>query len=261
MPRIALALLRLLLLLAAFATSLAVAEHPRADSDIELQELAEGVWLHTSHYTYPSGTRYPSNGLIVEEDGELTLIDTAWGELATLRLLEAVAARLRLPIRRAIVTHAHSDRAGGVDVLESRGIEVYAHPMTQRFTIEYGLPVPNRTLDGLTEPGDSKTIGQLEVLYPGPAHALDNLVVWLPAERILFGGCAVRAMASQTAGNTSQGDVESWLRVLKLLEERYGSAGVVVPGHGQPGGPELLAHTFRLVGEASRRARDISEAQ
>ena len=47
-------------------------------NQVTITALDEGVWLHTSYYTYPSGTRFPSNGLIVKEGNSLTLIDTAW---------------------------------------------------------------------------------------------------------------------------------------------------------------------------------------
>lgn len=229
----------------------------QAPADIGIRELAEGVWLHTSYYTYPNGSRYPSNGLIVQEGDELTLVDTAWGELETSRLLETIAARLRLPVTRALVTHSHGDRVAGVDVLESHGVEVHAHPLTRRLTTESGLPVPDRTLEGLSDRGDSRAMGRLEILFPGPAHAPDNLTVWLPAERILFGGCAVRAAASSSAGNTTQADLDAWIEAVSLLEKRYEAAEIVVPGHGEPGGPELLGHTGSLV----RAAREQSEAR
>lgn len=234
------------------ALQLLVPGFVESEPTIQLRKLATGVWLHTSGYVYPSGTEFPSNGLIVQEGEELTLVDTAWGELATLELLEAIRAVLHLPVRRAVVTHFHGDRAAGVDVLESRGIEVLAHPLTQRFAIEYGMPVPDKTLEALTERGGAVTVGRLQAFFPGPAHTLDNLMVWLPREKILFGGCAVRARQANSAGNTAHGDLKSWLRVLDEVRENYGEAVMVIPGHGEPGGLELLSHTSRLVQKAAR---------
>lgn len=244
--------IRSLLFAAGMLGSIFSPAQSHVNSDIEIREVAKGVWMHTSLYTYPDGTQFPSNGLIVKEGGALTLIDTAWGELKTTRLLEVISAEIQLPVSKAIVTHFHSDRAAGVDVLESLGVEVYAHPLTQRLTIEYGLPVPDRVFEDLSNSGDSIGMGRLEVIYPGPAHAMDNLMVWLPDERILFGGCAIRASESKSAGNTAHGDIESWLQAMSYIAEHYKSARVVVPGHGEPGGQELIQHTFRLVREASQ---------
>lgn len=223
----------------------------KTESNIQLRKLAEGVWMQTSAYTYPNGVEFPSNGLVVKQGDELILIDTAWGELKTVELLHVIKQEINLPISKAIVTHAHSDRAAGVDVLEAQGIEVYSLPLTQRLTIEHGLPVPNKTLKFLDEPGSTTQFGKLEVLFPGPAHAMDNLMVWLPAHKILFGGCALRSTAATGAGNTSHGDVESWIKVMALISERYRNATIVVPGHGEPGGVELIKHTLELV-RASR---------
>lgn len=76
-------------------------------------------------------------------------------------------------------------------------------------------------------------------------------MVWLPAHKILFGGCALRSAAATGAGNTSHGDVESWIKVMALISERYRNATIVVPGHEEPGGVELIKHTLELV-RASR---------
>ena len=221
------------------------------EPEIQLKELADGVWMHVSSYVYPDGKTLSSNGLIVKDGVELTLVDTAWGELKTVALIKAIKLEIDLPITRAVVTHAHSDRAAGVDVLESHGVKVFSHPLTQRITIEHGLPVPSHALDALAERGASIKLGKLTVFYPGPAHAMDNLMVWLPEEKILFGGCAVRSGASTSAGNTSHGDKASWIKVMNRVGKQYHSATLVIPGHGEPGGIDLIEHTSDLVKAAS----------
>lgn len=227
-----------------------------SDSAIEIHKLDDGVWMHTSYHTFPDGTQYPSNGLIVKDNKKLILVDTAWGELQTLQLLRRIESEIGLPVAQAVVTHAHSDRTAGVDVLDSNGIEVFAHPMTQTLAIKQGLPVPDNALDAVTQAGQFTTLGSIEVVYPGPAHAPDNLMVWIPEEKILFGGCAVRAGDAESAGNTADADIKRWLQALRFVQERYLTAKVVVPGHGKPGGPELLQHTSRLIGELNENTND-----
>lgn len=217
---------------------------------VEIVPLANGVWLHRSYYTYPGGTRFPSNGLIVRDGETLTLLDSAWGELATVALLAAIDEQMALPVARAIITHAHGDRIAGADVLEARGITVSAHPLTRRFAIASGLPVPDHALEQLQLPGSSMSFGRIEIFYPGAAHTADNLVAWIGDERVLFGGCALRAAAATSAGNVVDAEPASWLEAIAQMQARYGTAAVVVPGHGDAGGVELLSHTARLVAAA-----------
>ena len=51
--------------------------------DLQIYDLAPGVWRHVSWHVLDSGVRYPSNGLLVLDGDGLLLIDTAWGEAPT----------------------------------------------------------------------------------------------------------------------------------------------------------------------------------
>ncbi|MFW1678174.1 subclass B1 metallo-beta-lactamase [Pontibacter sp. JAM-7] len=216
-------------------------------TDIQIKKIDDGVWLHTSFYIYPNGIKFPSNGLIIKEGQSLTLIDTAWGELQTVNLLRAIELHIKLPVTQALVTHAHSDRASGVDVLESAGVNVFAHPLTKQLTIEQGAPVPDNVIHELNEAGAAVKFGSLEVFFPGAGHAMDNLMVWLPERKILFGGCAIRSLDAKSAGNIVHGDINSWLKITKQLKGQYKDADIVVPGHGEVGGVELFEHTEKLI--------------
>jgi metallo-beta-lactamase class B len=223
------------------------AEAPGPEATVGLDSLRPGVWVHTSYYTYPNGSRFPSNGLVVRDGDGLTLVDTAWGEKLTATLLDRIEDDLKLPVRRAIVTHAHGDRTAGADALRERGIPILAHPRTIVLALEVGLPPPSDSLAGLAIPGSAISKGAVEVFYPGPGHAPENLMVWVPAAKVLFGGCAVRPGDATTLGNAAHADQLLWPKAIERALERYGQAEVVVPGHGSAGGTELLRHTLDLL--------------
>ncbi len=216
--------------------------------DLQVREIRPGVFLHTSWRPLADGTRFPSNGLVVREGDGLLLVDTAWGEPATEQLLGWIDATLRLPVKRAIATHFHDDRLGGAPVLARRGVRLAAHPLTRELAEKQGLTVLLDLLAGLAEPGSTATVGSAEVLYPGPGHARDNVVVWLPESRVAFGGCMIRALAATGLGNVADADLPAWPDSVRRAAVRYGTAEVVVPGHGDPGGPELFDHTLKLLG-------------
>ncbi|MBI5384163.1 MAG: subclass B1 metallo-beta-lactamase [Verrucomicrobia bacterium] len=214
--------------------------------DLQITRLADGVWLHTSWQVLPGGTRYPSNGLLVREGDALNLIDTAWGQKPTRDLLAWVARELKLPVSRAILTHAHDDRMGGASVLVERGIPACSHPLTGALAAKQGWPQP-MSLATLRAAGAATNVGAVEVFYPGAAHTVDNLLVWIPRAKILFGGCAVKEEKSRTLGNIADADVAAWPEAIRRVQNRYAGEGLtVVPGHGDVGGPELLRHTLAL---------------
>ncbi|HYE80132.1 MAG TPA: subclass B1 metallo-beta-lactamase [bacterium] len=215
--------------------------------DLHVAALQPGVWLHTSWRTLPGGARFPSNGLLVQAGDSLLLIDTAWGEEPTEALLRWADTTLHLPLARAIVTHAHDDRMGGLPCLRRRHVPVLTHPLTWYDAPRRGLALPD-TLAGLRTPGAAVQVGSVEVFFPGPAHTPDNLMVWLPRTRILFGGCAVRPLSSPDLGNVADAVVPAWPDAIRRTRHRYGKrARLVVPSHGSPAGPRALTHTLRLL--------------
>ena len=85
---------------------------------------------------------YLSNGLIVRDGDELLLIDTAWGAKNTAALLAEIEKQIGLPVTRAVSTHFHDDRVGGVDVLRAAGVATYASPSTRRLAEAEGTRFP-----------------------------------------------------------------------------------------------------------------------
>jgi metallo-beta-lactamase class B VIM len=245
MTRLAASLLAASLLVAAPVPALTKPATP-PKSTVELRQIRPGVWIHTSHYVFPDASVIPANGLVVKEGGGLVLIDTAWGETLTADLLEEIEQEIKLPVLRAIVTHSHADRIAGADLLRQRGIPVYAHPLTIRRAAKVAIAMPTDSLPDLHRPGDAEGLGSVEIFYPGPAHAPDNVVVWVPSARVLFGGCAVKALDSDL-GNLADADTRAWPDAIHRVMERYRLAEVVVPGHGAEGGKVLLTHTLELL--------------
>jgi glyoxylase-like metal-dependent hydrolase (beta-lactamase superfamily II) len=221
-----------------------------ADGTLDIKPLAPDVWLHTSWQTTATWGLVPSNGLIVREADQVVVIDTAWGAAPSRQLLAWIDRELQLPVTRLIVTHFHDDRLGGWEVFTERGTRIVASAQT--LVLAKVEPTPAFDLYRLS-PGEKLASGTLEILYPGPAHAPDNIVVWLPAHRIIAGGCAVRAMASGGLGNLSHASVVDWAASIARVQAAYPEAHIVIPGHGDAGGPELLTHTHALAVTALNR--------
>lgn len=215
--------------------------------DLQVSELEPGVWLHVSWHVLDSGVRYPSNGLLVRDGDGLMLIDTAWGEASTAALLDWSERVLGMEVTRAFSTHWHADRLGGAPVLDARGIPFFAHPLTREAAGANDLPLPTAIADLAS--GEKAAFGPVEVFYPGPGHTVDNTMVWLPRQRLLVGGCAVKDLDTDGLGYTGDADVAAWPQAIARAQAAYPEARTVVPGHGPLGGTALLDHTQALLSE------------
>lgn len=51
-------------------------------------------------------------------------------------------------------------------------------------------------------------------------------------------------------GNTTEADLAEYPKTLRELKSLYADAITVVPGHGDPGGLELIDHTLTLCEKA-----------
>jgi len=215
------------------------------NKDITLQQLTEHIWLHTTYIDYPGFGRIPANGLIVIDGATAAMIDTPWNDEQTGVLFEWVTQELHATIERVIVGHSHDDCMGGLAEAHRRGASSYALDLTKTKAEQTGLPVPQQTFS------DSMmvTVGNMELAlhYFGGGHTEDNIVVWIPAGKVLFGGCLIKATNAKNLGNTKEADVQSWPKTVRKVMQVFPEAEIVVPGHGRHGGPELLSHTVTLA--------------
>lgn len=219
--------------------------------DIELHRISDRVWLHLSAHDVPGFGRVEANGLIVFGSGGAVIVDTAWTPEQTRWLLERVRAATGKDAMAMIATHSHNDRAGGVSTAAAAGVPVYASARTKSLLGDQG--------DAISHPFDTTATIELddvhvELFYPGAGHTIDNIVVHVREQGVLFGGCLVRAGESNWIGNVADADVPAWPATMDRVMERYGKARVVVPGHGRTGNASLLPHTREVAEKAAVEA-------
>ncbi|WP_409433394.1 subclass B1 metallo-beta-lactamase [Litorimonas sp. RW-G-Af-16] len=228
------------------------------DYPATLANIAPDVWVHTTNYKLPGQAPIASNGLVVVDGDDVILVDGAWGELATVALLETIKDELGKPVTKMIITHHHPDRIAGVDAAERADIQVFTHPDTPTLAARNGYPVPNTSVASLKEPQSRTRVGAVEIAYPGPGHAADNLVVYLPESNILYGGCAVRGAETKTLGNTESADLTAWPISLNWVKATYPNTALVVPGHGKGADLSLIDGTLALLAERANATENES---
>ncbi len=215
--------------------------------DLELIELSENAYVHISYFDMPSYGRTAKNGLIFINRKEAFIFDSPWTDSLTEALFSCLRDSMKLKIVGFIPNHWHKDCMGGLRYILNQKIETFANQMTIDIAKSKNLPLlEHGFLDSLILQLGDKTIF---CYYPGAAHSMDNIVVWIPSERILFAGCMAKSLASKDLGNTTDGDLHAYSHTIDKVINKFPQAKIVIPGHGQPGNLNLLMHTKRLLNE------------
>lgn len=213
--------------------------------DLQLIRLSENAYIHVSYSNLPGYGRVGANGMIFTSGHKAFLFDTPWNDSLTEQLVTFMEENLGLKLKGFVPNHWHEDCMGGLGYLKNRNIKSYANEMTAIIAREKGLPVPDMGfIDSLTLKIGGKLI---HCYFPGAAHSTDNIVVWIPSEKILFPGCIIKSIDSRNLGNTADGDLSEYPKTVEWIIRKFGEAVTVIPGHGSSGGPELLKHTLSLA--------------
>lgn len=214
--------------------------HPR------MVEVADGVYA----YTQPHGGWCLNNaGVLVGPDGTV-VIDTVATVSRAARLRESVRRLGAGPVRTLVNTHHHGDHTFGNDAFGAVTIVAHHDARTEMAASGLGLTglwpevnwgelrltLPTLTFhDRLTvHVGDRRA----ELIHVGPAHTTNDVVVWLPEQRVLFAGDVV--LSGATPFNL-MGSVRGALRAVADLRQL--GATTVVCGHGPVSGPEVFDQT------------------
>jgi glyoxylase-like metal-dependent hydrolase (beta-lactamase superfamily II) len=218
----------------------------RIGRTVWVSRLAPGLWMHTTTAIIGEGkgVYFPANGLILEGKHSSLLIDTGYSPEHAEVLLKWSNRSLRQPITQAVATHFHRDRTGGIPALQAAGIPTVAHSLTCELARSHGTAVPTSAADFVQD--SARFSAECELFFPGAGHTRDNIVVWLPHQRVLFGGCLLKSVTSPDLGNLADAVVADWAGSAQRVRARYPTRKITVPGHGTITG-DPVGHTLALL--------------
>jgi metallo-beta-lactamase class B len=223
--------------------------------DLELIKISENAFMHVSYATLPDYGRISANGLIFINNNHAFLFDTPWTDSLTCFLITYLRDQMGLQISGFIPNHWHEDCMGGLNYIKSQNIKSYANQLTIEIARERNLPFPEigfRDSLSLTLEGQS-----ICCYFPGAAHSIDNIVVWIPSEKVLFPGCMCKSLDSKNLGNLTDGDLSEYPKTINKVIKKFKKAKIVIPGHGKEGGPELLIHTRSLAHRENKKRSNL----
>lgn len=224
-----------------------------------------------------------SNAGFVVTDSSVVVIDALGSPALATALLAEIRRVTPKPVSHVIVTHYHADhiyglqtfRAAGAQIIANRRANEYLNSETAALRMKASREELGPWIDERTElvPADrwideeaTLDVGGTRFLVRaiGPAHTPEDVVAYVPSERVLFAGDLVFRNRIPYVG---QADSRRWLAALDVLLAY--DAAVIVPGHG-PSSTEArrdltltrdyLAFLRRTMGEAARNLEPFDEA-
>ena len=193
-----------------------------------------------------SNQNFISNaGFVVTPKG-VVVIDALGSPILAKKLIAEIARITPQKVVAVIVSHYHADHVYGLQEFKKIGAKIYAQGEGRNYLssetakqrliasrIDFAPWVnANTQLVAADVWIDQKTklnIGGIEFLVTrvGPAHAPEDLMVYVPSEKVLFAGDLVFRGRIPFVGNA---DSKGWISALDEIEKL--KPQVVIPGHG-----------------------------
>lgn len=239
-------ILSFIILLLCVTHSSAKNKPTKINNDLEITRITEHGYVYTAWVDMGEWGRIGCNGLVIVNEGNAFLMDTPTLESQTVELAKWLEKNLDAKFESFAPGHWHDDCVGGLAWLNLEGVKTYALDLTNAILASRGAEQALESFkDSLT-----LSVGGIEVQlhFLGGGHATDNIVAWVPSEKILFGGCMLKDNNSTNIGNTSDAaPLEEWLRTVQGVEEKFPDATTIIPGHGNHGGKEIFTRTKEII--------------
>ena len=132
----------------------------------------------------------PAHVYVLDDDGELTLIDAGLPNEAP-KVLDYLRRTGRDPqqVKRIVLTHRHGDHAGAVgEVAASTGATVFAHPAEAAALA--AQPNAPQKVEHITDGAVLPVFEGLRAIET-PGHTTGHLCFYLPDRKVLFTGDAM----------------------------------------------------------------------
>lgn len=221
-------------------------QYVRADENRNLQKMGDHVWsyVHVSPMT-PARSFGANAGVVVGSKAAL-VVDTLTSAKEGQQLLADVRKVTKLPILWVVNTHYHLDHAWGNCVFTAEGAQIVAASPAPKLLAErgsYGLAhvdqhgLTKKDIEGtLLAPATVSFTGTMNIDLGGVivelrslphGHCPDNLIVWVPSDKVLFSGDLLFTDCHPFMGESN---VQGWLADLDVVASF--NAKKIIPGHG-----------------------------
>ncbi len=187
-----------------------------------------------------------SNAGFVVTPGGVVVIDALGSPILAQKLLAEIKKVTTQKVVAVIVSHYHADHVYGLQEFKKIGAKIYAQSEGRNYLssetakqrliasrVDFAPWVNANTrliaADVWIDQQQKLTFGGVDffITRVGPAHAPEDLMVFVPSEKVLFAGDLVFRGRIPFVGNA---DSKGWLVALDEIEKM--NPNIVLPGHG-----------------------------
>jgi glyoxylase-like metal-dependent hydrolase (beta-lactamase superfamily II) len=184
-------------------------------------------------------------GFVITPKG-VVVVDALGSPVLAKKLIAEIKKITPQRIVAVIVTHYHADHVYGLQEFKNIGAKIYAQGEGRNYLssetakqrliasrIDFAPWVNASTkligADVWVDQSYTLTVGGIEfkIGRVGPAHAPEDLIIYVPSEKVLFAGDLVFRGRIPFVGNA---DSRGWLHALNEIEAL--NPNIVIPGHG-----------------------------
>jgi len=221
---------------------------------MQIAKLTNNFYVYTTYNKF-GNKYYGSNSMYVLSEKGAILIDTPWNESELQPLLDSIKRKHNKEVVMCISTHWHDDRTAGLEYYKSVGIKTYTSLYTHQLSLENkGIPLAEFHFEKDTSFHVNNI--EFECFYPGAGHSMDNIVIWFPESKVLYGGCLIKSAKALNLGNYADGSVTDWPNSLKRVQERYPNPEFIIPGHGNWKSTKAIERSLKLLDEHFKNELD-----
>lgn len=212
--------------------------------DLKFTHLSGDFYVYESFGTY-QGQRIGANAMYLVTKEGVVLFDTPWDTAQFQNLLDSIYARHHEEVVLCIATHFHEDRSGGMEYYRRKGIKTFTTWKTDSISKHKGMKRAEYLIDkDTTFHIDQYTF---QTFYPGEGHTSDNIVIWFPKEKILYGGCLIKSAGAKNLGNLEDANIYAYAQTIRNVQSRCRNARYIITGHDDWTDNSSLKHTLEMA--------------
>ncbi len=250
-----------------------------------VQQVSASAWYveGLSALGTPANQNFISNAAFVVTPAGVVVVDALGSPALAERLLAEIRNITPQPVTHVILTHYHADHIYGVQTFKAQGARIIAHRAARDYLNSDAalirLQASRETLapwiNAQTQlvPADDWMEGTRDLVVGGvrfvltsvgPSHTPEDVVVYLPHEKVLFAGDLVFRNRVPYVGQAHSGH---WIKALDTLLAF--ETTVIVPGHGPLSSEarkdmeltrDYLGYLRKTMGQAARNMEPFDEA-